>query len=113
MTRFYRYAVVTPDADGSLPDLSALSAWSRIGELEDRTVLLALEFDHAQFQRWQDTDAVFVLPSLGAPAEKLSGRPADFFARHGIQARPGDTVLNLLRSLRDAKRWTVKIDNLT
>lgn len=113
MRQYYRFAVVTLNPDASLAaPLPDCQGWSRVSELGDGTALLEISFDHSQWNAWQDSDGAFLLPSLSAPADDLEGRPAQFFQKHSIAARkPSDTVLNLLRSLRNTKGFRFKIDN--
>lgn len=51
----------------------------------------------------QKNSNVFVLPSLSAPAEQLDQRIKDKLTALGVTLVPGDTVLNALRKLRQAR----------
>lgn len=62
--------------------------------------LYRVEADAATFAN--GIPGLTLLPSLQTPAEKLSPAALAFLAARGIVPAAGDTLLNVLRALRDA-----------
>jgi hypothetical protein len=62
--------------------------------------LYRIEADAATFSN--GIPGLTLLPSLQAPANKLSAPVLSFLAAQGITPQAGDTLLNVLRALRDA-----------
>lgn len=62
--------------------------------------LYRIEADPAVFQN--GIPGLTLLPSLQTPAGKLPATVLTLLAAHGIVPQTGDTLLNVLRALRDA-----------
>lgn len=82
--------------------LTLASAWARVRELPDGSVLLRCRFRSAEDLRTaQNVAGLTVLPSLQTPAARLPQAVKDWLAARGVILDPGDTVLNAVRKLRD------------
>jgi hypothetical protein len=102
MVIYRRFAVVELDGAMAPNSLPACSAAHRVGELNSTQALYELWFDHAQWQVYEDATDYFCFPSLNAPADRLVSSQATYLADQGVTPGTGDTVLNVLRSLRDS-----------
>jgi hypothetical protein len=76
---------------------------SHLWENGDGNSLYRVMCDDDGFQTLNSDTSLTVMPSLDAPAERLTGAVADHFAANGITASSGDTLLNMLRKLRNSK----------
>ena len=85
----------------SFPSSGTCKAAARIIPLGSNAVYL-VECDDEQFAVIADNFDL-VLPSLDAPADKMSADTLAFFSANGVIADSGDALLNLLRKLRDAQ----------
>jgi len=63
--------------------------------------LFECEFEGEEHEAAQKIPGIIVLPSLTTPASKLPQKVFDWLASHGVTPQPDDTVLNVLRALRD------------
>lgn len=111
MRTIRRWAVVQPPLAGRGGALAA-----RI-EFRDGTYLVECEFGafgdaRRQLRSFQTSlqPGEFMLPSLTAPTERLPQAVLDWLANRGVVPQPGDTVLNLLRALRDAMKDSMGLD---
>jgi len=75
----------------------------RLWKNDDGTAMFRVEADSDQWAAINSMDSVLVLPSLNAPAERHGAAVKKHFTDNGITPAPGDTTLNMLRKLRDAK----------
>lgn len=74
-----------------------------VWENADGTSLFRVECDDAGWITLNADTSITVLPSLDAPADRLSGATQAYFTAHGVTASPGDTLLNMLRKVRAVK----------
>lgn len=86
-------------------------AVSHLWQHGDGTSMFTVECDDFGFDALNMDLTVTVLPSLHAPANKLGPKFQAFLSQAGVAQQPGDTVLNVLRALRNAKGLTMKIDS--
>lgn len=95
-TRFVRS--VNPLPEG----LKLASSWARVRELPDGSVLLRCRFRSEEDMRAaQKATGLTVLPSLQTPVTRLPQSVKDWLIAHNVSFEPSDTVLNVLRKLRD------------
>ncbi len=87
----------------------ACRGWSKRCSLPDGRALYQVEFLDEELAKAQ-TQPIIILPGLNAPASKLPQKVLDWLAGQGITPAPGDTVLNLLRGLRDKLGATFNVD---
>ena len=109
--RITRYVLV-PAAPIQADDLAVqslavpCSGWSRLRELQLGWLLVRCEFNSVKellaAQQVAEASAAIVLPSLQSPADRLPQALKDWIEARGVTIDPGDTVLNVLRKLRDA-----------
>ena len=108
--RYERWLRVTAAAGG-------YAAMHRVGmdcsdniECSDGSTVFRCQFDAPMLAEISALEGVTILPGLNAPADRLRPELLAWFASEGVSAEPGDTVLNLLRRLRDAKGGRFLID---
>lgn len=114
MVIYRRFAVVELDGSMAPNSLPACCGAHRVGELNSTQALYELWFDHAQWQEYADAADYFCFPSLNAPADRMQSSQATYLSDQGVTAGTGDTVLNMLRALRDSVDTldsTYKIDD--
>jgi hypothetical protein len=115
--KFVRWCRVTPQADGTVASLRGL-----VGALEvkfylpDGSAIARVEIDEPNLVTVQALADLVVLPSLNAPADKLPVAVQTWLTTQGVIIATGDTVLNVLRTLRNgavtdpARRLRILID---
>ena len=70
--------------------------------LPDGSYLVYCEFNSEQTMvAAQSIGGITMLPSLSTPASRLSVGVRTWLVNHGVTVQPGDTVLNVLRALRN------------
>jgi len=107
---YYRYVITSADGAALHGNFHRVQQiWGNV----DGSALFRVECDDVQFQSLAALRGVTVLPSLNAPADRLSSAAAAYFAAEGVTAAAGDTVLNMLRKVRALKPGAsgVMIDN--
>lgn len=110
--RFQRWCIATIDEDGWPKELrDRCQGWSHRHTFEGNKALFKVEFEQDELSESQNIPGVVVLPSLNAPASRLPQGVLDWLAAHGIVPDAGDTVLNVLRTLRDkfGEKFTVDL----
>jgi len=100
--RYQRWFLAPLDVDGTPKGVHrACRAWSIRHIFENNLGLFEAEFESDELINAQSLAAVTVFPSLNTPADRLPQKVLDWLSGHGIVLGAGDTVLNVLRSLRD------------
>ena len=100
---YQRYIIATDSIHGN-----GLASVCKLWSHDDGTSLFRVHCDDAGFvwlKSEHDAGRITVFPSLDAPASSLTGRAKDYFKGHGnnIIAGQNDTLLNLLRKMRNDK----------
>jgi hypothetical protein len=100
--RYHRWCVATLAIDGWPEELrDKIKAWSLRLSLGDGRGLFDCEFEADEHEAAQKVAGIIVLPSLTAPASKLPSGVLAWLQGKGITPAADDTVLNVLRALRD------------
>lgn len=99
-----------PDGRPTVADHTVV--WGKRRELPSARLLVRAQFeaDGPELEAAQLDPRIEVLPSLTAPAGRLSARMQARLATLGITPSADDTVLNVLRALRDRYQLGLKID---
>lgn len=110
--RFQRWCIATIDSDGWPKGLrDRCRGWNHRYTFEGNKALFEIEFDEGELSESQTILGVIVLPSLNAPAVRLPQVVLDWLAAHDVVPGADDTVLNVLRTLRDkfGEKFTVDL----
>lgn len=105
---FLRYVIAQSDGQALYGNYHGVS---HLWEHEDGTSMFTVECDDLGFDALNADTTLTVIPSLHAPANKLGAKVQALLSKAGVTPQPGDTVLNVLRSLRNAKGLSMKIDS--
>jgi len=100
--RYQRWCVATIDSDGCPKELRGKArGWSTRLIFADGRGLFDCEFETHEMDAAQGITGLIVLPSLTAPASRLPAAVLAWLQAKGVTPASDDTVLNLLRALRD------------
>jgi hypothetical protein len=108
MSMVMRWVRAVPEGDGAPP--FKCREFSRRMELADGSVIFQAGFRPDELAAAQAVAGVTVLPSLTAPASRLPAAVTTWLAGQGITPAAGDTVLNVLRALRDKFGGSFDVD---
>ena len=109
--RYQRWCVATLGSDGWPEELrERVKAWSLRINLADGRGLFDCEFESDDLAAAQKIPGIIILPSLTTPASKLPAGVLTWLGVRGITPLAEDTVLNVLRALREKLVATFPVD---
>lgn len=105
---YHRYVLTSSDGSSLHGNYRVNHIWQN----EDGTSLFRVECSDANWQTLNSDSSIVVMPSLDAPADRLSAPVKAYFDAQFVTAAAGDTLINMLRKVRsnDPNRAHVLID---
>jgi len=107
-----RWCICDTMPDGSPSVDRYARAWRHRRELPGGKLLILAEFeaDGRELDAAQTDQTIEMLPSLTAPASRLRPQLLARLETLGVTPQPGDTVLNVMRAVRDKLGFRFRVD---